>query len=370
MVSKNKILINTLFIINVVFLLAMISSNFAGITNPVTWWPFSITALIFPMLLILALITAIFWLFIKPVYSLVSVAAILFSLPNIMVSLPLNISSGLTELKSPDELRIVTWNVNLMNYSAKDDATAIIENEKIFNTLYDLNADVICLQEFFTAVIPDKTYNFIDSFYNHLGYHYSYFSKDDPKFDGKFYSGTIIFSKYKIVDSARIPFPEPIAGSIIKTGILYKNDTVDIVSTHMQNINFGRDENKGLQDSGIKNKSPGLITKLKYGYSDQVKQVANVQNVIDKSKRATIFAGDLNDVPTSYTYQNIKRNFKDAWLEKGAGFGATFNFITHTIRIDYIFYNAFFKSLQTGRIISDASDHYGIVTDLLLIPKK
>jgi len=360
-----KVLPEVLFFVTILLLILLISSNLTGMVNPSFWWPVSITGLFFPILFILAFSAGIFWLFVKPKYSLHCMVAILLCIPNILVYIPFNLSADFNESKKSTELRVVTWNVNLMNYSAKNDETAIKENEKIFTILHDLNADVICLQDFFTAVIPDKRYNFIDSFRNYMGYNYSYFSRDYPKFEGNFYSGTIIFSKYKIVDSIKIKFPKPISGSIIKIGLLYQDDTIDVVSTHLQNINFGRDEDMALKDSSHDiNKSPGFLKKLIYGYEDQMKQVSSVQKVLDKSNRPIIFAGDLNDVPTSYTYSNIKREMKDVWLQKGTGLGITFNFNKYPLRIDYIFYSDKFTCKQTKKIQSTASDHYGIITDL------
>lgn len=362
-------LVRVLFFINIPFLILLVVSNLSGQLNPSVWWPVSLSGLIFPILLLMAIVSGIGWLFIKPRYSIFCLAAIILSIPNILVSLPLHFSSPVKE-KELATLRVVSWNVNLMNYSAKDNETAIRENEKIFSRLRHLNADVICLQEFFTAVIPDKTYNFIDSIRNNMGYSFFYFSRDYPKFDGKFFSGTIIFSRYKITDSSKTFFPAPIPGSIIKTSIEYNKDTIDIVSTHLQNINFGRDANMALKDSNTAEpESLSLISKLKYGYADQVKQVSAIQKVLDSCTHPSIFAGDLNDVPTSYPYHNIRRKKKDAWLQKGTGIGSTFPFITHTLRIDYIFLNNSFEVKQTNRIISDASDHYGIVTDLLLLKK-
>jgi len=357
------------FLINSPFLILLVLSNLAGKLNPSVWWIVSLSGLLFPILLLVAIVSGIGWLFIKPKFSIYCIASIILSIPNILVSLPLHFSSPAKE-KEPATLRIVSWNVNLMNYSAKDNETAIKENEKIFSKLRDFNADVICLQEFFTAVIPDKTYNFIDSIRNDLGYPFFYFSRDHQKFEGKFFSGTIIFSRHKITDSSKKFFPAPIPGSIIKTSIHYKKDTIDIVSTHLQNINFGRDANMVLKDSNIsETKIPSAISKIKYGYADQVKQVKAIQEVLDSCTYPSIFAGDLNDVPTSYPYSNIKRKMKDAWLQKGSGTGPTFQFITRTLRIDYIFLNSLFEVKQTSRIISDASDHYGIVTDLLLKKK-
>jgi len=357
------------FLINIQFLILLVLSNFSGKLNPSVWWPISLSGLVFPVLLLIAIVSGIGWLFIKPKFSIFCLAAIILSIPNILVSLPLHFSST-HKAKESATLRVVSWNVNLMNYNAKDNKTAIRENEKIFSTLRHLNADVICLQEFFTAVIPDKTYNFIDSLRNDMGYPFFYFSRDYPKFDGKFFSGTIIFSRHKITDSSKKLFPFPIPGSIIKTSIQYNKDTIDIVSTHLQNINFGRDANMALNDSNVgKQESLSFISKIKYGYTDQVKQVRAIQKVLDSCTHPSIFTGDLNDVPTSYPYSNIKRKMKDAWLQKGTGLGPTFQFITHTLRIDYIFLNDSFEVKQTSRIISDASDHYGIVTDLLLLKK-
>ena len=367
---NKKIFLQILLIINLCFLFVLAFGSFAGKTHPVTFWPFSLAGLFFPILFTIAIASLLFWCFVKPKYALFCLAIILLSIPNIIVSFPINFKSGLKDSKKTDQLRVVTWNVNLMNYSAKNTETAIKQNEKIFKTLYELNADVICLQEMFTAVIPDKTYNFIDSFRSHMGYTYHYFSRDFPKFDGKFYSGTIILSKYKIVDSNKTSFPVTNTRSIIRAGILFQNDTIDVVSTHMQNLNLGRDLDKSIIDSTIEpGEDADFIMKLKYGYASQLTQVKTIQKVLDESKRPLIFTGDLNNVPTSYTYLNIKRKMKDAWIQQGSGRGATYKFIPNDMRIDYIFYNQFFKSIQTDRIISNASDHYGVVTDLQLIKK-
>jgi endonuclease/exonuclease/phosphatase (EEP) superfamily protein YafD len=86
--------------------------------------------------------------------------------------------------------------------------------------------------------------------------------------------------------------------------------------------------------------------------------------MIHSSKHPVIFTGDMNDVPSSYTYATIKDNLSDAWADKGFGLGRTFRFISPTLRIDYIFFSDFFNVMQAKRIITTSSDHYGLVTDL------
>jgi endonuclease/exonuclease/phosphatase family metal-dependent hydrolase len=75
--------------------------------------------------------------------------------------------------------------------------------------------------------------------------------------------------------------------------------------------------------------------------------------------------GDLNDVPGSYAYAVMRGNREDAFLQQGAGLGATFtsssSFILQllpTLRIDYIFHPKIFSTSQFligGRRLSDHS---------------
>jgi endonuclease/exonuclease/phosphatase family metal-dependent hydrolase len=363
-----KVLTQSLFFLTLLCGLLLILSNLAGRLDPARWWPVSILGLFFPVLLAMNIVACASWLFVKPRNAIIPLTSLIISIPLTIASFPLHLRSFSTT-KGRGQLRIVTWNVGLMNYSAPNEKTAIAENKKIIDALYGLDADVICLQEFFTAVIPDKKYNFIDSFARHLHFPYSFFSRDHPKFDGKFYSGTIIFSKYPIADSSKIIFPGAFGGSIIRAGLLVNNDTIDVLTTRLQNINFREDDYETLQE--IKRASgraiPGsgnIISKLRYGYAERARQVKSVQALMDRSSRPLIFTGDINDVPASYAYTNIKREMKDAWVKKGSGFGRTFRFIFPTLRIDHIFFDHSFKAVQVTRILGDASDHYGVVADL------
>ena len=365
MLNKEKI-IRYGFIINLPFLILLALSCLSGKLNPAVWWPIALTGLAFPILLLITVVSGITWLFIKPKFSLFCLLPIIINIPNILVTFPIQFTND-NEEKNSTSLRILSWNVNLLNYSAPDTETAIRENGKIFSKLRHINADVICLQEFFTAVIPDKTYNFIDSIRNSLDYPYFYFSRDYPKFDEKFFSGTLILSKYKIIDSNKFDFPNSIPGSIIKASIQYHNDTIDIVSSRLLHINFGSYENPYLKNGDkTRGKLHQSISRLKYSYADKVKQVKKLQEVLDNCKHPSIFAGDLNDIPTSYVYNNVKRNMKDVWLQKGMGAGPTFKFFTNTLRIDFIFSDRSFDVKKTDRIISTASDHYGVFSDMLL----
>jgi len=187
--------------------------------------------------------------------------------------------------------------------------------------------------------------------------------------------GNIIFNRYPIVDTQKIYYPPPFVGSIIRAGVMVGGDTVDIITTRLQSVHFERNEYKQLNDiksgtdrelSGLKN----IIAKLRLGYKRRVEQVQIVKELISRSNRPLIFTGDLNDIPVSYTYAEIRNKLNDAWVKKGYGLGRTFVYISPTLRIDQIFYNSQFTASQVKRIFAEgATDHHALVADLTLKKK-
>jgi len=363
-----KIILSVIFFATIISSLFLAISNFAHFLNPAQWWMIALTGLIFPLLLLFTIAFAIFWIFVNRKKTILPLIAILLSFPNIKTSFAFHPSSKFVETKAVNNIRIVTWNVGLMNYEAPDSATAADNNALIFNSLQELNADVICLQEFFTEVIPNSNLNFIDSITRNLNYPYHYFSYDRSQFNGAFYSGTIIFSKYKIIDTNKVVYPKPFPGSVIEAGLLVNNDTINIITTRLQSFHLETADYQALHSlkegstNGIAD-TKTIVGKLKYGYAQKVAQVNIIKQLITDSRHPVIFTADMNDVPSSYAYANIKNDMTDAWLDKGFGIGRSFRYIAPTLRIDYIFLDNNFNCTQTRRILTTSSDHNGLVAD-------
>jgi endonuclease/exonuclease/phosphatase family metal-dependent hydrolase len=357
-------------LLNICCIVLLLASNAAPYLNPATWWPVALAGLLFPVLIIATLLFFFFWLFTKPQRAVFSLLGILISIPNIITTFGVSLSSNFHAEKQKEDIRIISWNTGLMNYTAPDSNTAITNNAIIFKKLKEINADIVCLQEFFTAVLPGNHYNLIDSIVKTMHYPYYYFSRDYSKFNGNFYSGSIIFSRYPIADTVKISYPKPFASSIIKAGIIIAGDTIDIITTRLQSVHFERNEYEELNKiktgsdsafAGTKN----IIQKLRLAYRRRTEQVNIVKGIITASKRPLIFTGDLNDVPVSYTYAQVKNNLKDAWINKGAGLGRTFVYLSPTLRIDQLFFSNHFNSRQVKRVFAEgASDHHALVADL------
>ncbi|RYY51220.1 MAG: hypothetical protein EOO06_01395 [Chitinophagaceae bacterium] len=367
-----------LLILNLGCIVAALMGAAAPYINPVKFWPVAIAGLGFPFAAAAMLIFAFIWLLLKPRWSIFSLIGILLCTPAFIASFGTNIFSSFKKAKAPHSIRLLSWNVGLMNYTEVDTVLAKKNNATIFEKIKAADADILCLQEFFTEIIPGNHYNVMDSLANTLGYPYYYFSRDVPKVDGNFFSGSIIFSRHKIIDSSKSVFPLPglYSGSIIRTGILIGTDTINVFTSRLQLMRFQGDEYRQLQNiktvSGNSiSDTKSIIGKLRYGYYFLSQQAEFVRTVLDSSYRPYLFAGDLNNIPLSYTYGKVKGKLNDAWAKKGKGFGRTFQYISPTLRLDHLFYDEHFKLGQVTRILEDGeTDHHGLLGDFTIKAKR
>lgn len=358
---------------NVFFAVCLLLASIAPYCKAEKCWPIAILGLVFPFLLIINIFFIPFWIFIKKKWSMLSILTFLIALPQLFNTLAFNPGNDFHYQKNEKQLRILSWNVGLMNYTALDSNEAIRENLKILDEIKKSNADVVCLQEFFSAVVPGNHYNILDSISRTLQYPYQYFSYDFPKFNGNFYTGNVIYSRYPIIDTAKYNFPKPFGGSLLQAKILFNNDTLNIFTTRMQMMLFKQAEYealykiKHLKDNDLSG-SKDLVSKLKFGYKQRSLTLAIIHEQIKKAQGPVFFMGDLNDVPTSYSYKTVKQDMKDAWLQKGFGLGRTYNQLSPTLRIDYLFYSKQIKNKQYKQIKSSGSDHYGSISDYEILP--
>jgi endonuclease/exonuclease/phosphatase family metal-dependent hydrolase len=96
-------------------------------------------------------------------------------------------------------------------------------------------------------------------------------------------------------------------------------------------------------------------------------QAATIQAQLAKSPYPTIITGDFNDVPSSYTYKQIKGKMQDAFLKKGFGIGATYMNLSPTLRIDYIMADKRWQVKGWESLDENLSDHHMIMADLQLV---
>ena len=345
-----------------VFIIACLSPYI----NPANWWFFGFTGLIVPYLIVLLFFTTIFWLIAKPVIAWIPFISLCFGWQQLGVVFAWHAGAGFNKKKHTQNIRIVDWNVRSFNGLSKNiDAKRLTRNE-VAEIITNMQADIVCLQEFNSSTQRDYADN-ISLFTKAFPYYF--FSRDYLRNKGNYHSGSIIFSKYPIIDSGKTKFP--IAESLIFADILKGNDTIRVFNTHLQSFKFKKEDYIDIekikeQDEETLSASKNIFNKMKLAFTRRGVQSDIVRSQRDLSNLPSIVTGDFNDVPNSYTSFNIKGNWQDCFLKKDFGIGKTYLSLAPTLRIDYFLADNRFSVKQFDMVDEDLSDHMMLVTDLRL----
>lgn len=348
------------------FILACISS----FINPTKFWFGGILSLAIPYLAIILLFAFIFWLAMKPAISLIPLVSLLIGWQQIDAAFAFRFKTMFTtDIEQKKGLRIVSWNVGSMYGVSNDREAKQRDRIEIAKSIVDLRPDIVCLQEFNHSETQGAQADNIGLFKEDYPYHF--FSKDIDKRNGFYQAGSIIFSKYPIIDSAKIDYPQGISESFIYTDILYQSDTIRVYNIHLQSYKFSPEDYEEINTiqqnkQSVFSSSGGVARKMKHAFQKRGVQADIIRSHIDSSDRKHIVCGDFNDVPGSYTYFRIRHKNSDAFLKKSWGIGRTFYSIAPTLRIDYILPDDHFNVMQFDRIDEDLSDHLLLVSDLTM----
>jgi endonuclease/exonuclease/phosphatase family metal-dependent hydrolase len=355
-----RIVKTTLITINVIICVLFLIACLSPFMNPARWWLIGFTGLIVPYLLLVLIFFVFFWLIVKPRHVWIVLLTLALGWQQISVVFGWHPGAGFSKKRQEAGLRIVDWNVQSFNGLSKSVPNTAAD---LARTIIKQEPDVICLQEFNTASNADNIALFKEQYWYH------YFSKDYRRANGTYQSGCIIFSKFPIIDSGRVPYP--VAESLIYADIVKGNDTIRVYTTHLQSFKFQKADYNDLekirdQDEETITASKSIMRKMKLAFQRRGIQAKMVRTEIDKSPYPSVICGDFNDVPNSYAYFHIKGERQDVFLKKGFGIGRSFIALAPTLRIDYILPTRQFTVKQFDMVDENQSDHIMLVTDLVL----
>jgi endonuclease/exonuclease/phosphatase family metal-dependent hydrolase len=292
------------------------------------------------MLIILNVLFVLFW-FLKSKKQLLTSLFVLILGYSFVFSL-YKFSSP-NNVEDDNDLTIMNYNVRLFNLynwlPEKDIETQIV------SLIKEEQPDIICFQEY----IPHDDVDL--SFYK---YKYEELSGQRVK------NGQAIFSKYPIIKSGSINFPNT-ENNAIYADIVKGVDTIRIYNVHLQSSGINPDvENLNTENS------ERLFKRVVKTFQRQQSQAELFINHKESSPYKMIVTGDFNNTPYSYVYRKIKDNLIDAFEEAGNGFGRTFDFKYFPVRIDFILVDESFKVNVFKSYKEKLSDHYPILARVSL----
>ena len=211
-------------------------------------------------------------------------------------------------------LKILSYNVHLFNAYEQNSTENV--SETISEILGSKKPDIICIQEYYRGQKLD---------FSAYPFQYIHFKKTKNK-KGELKEnvlGHAILSKYPIVNKGAFDFKATYNNSIY-VDILKAQDTIRIYNLHIKSIGI-LPKVSYLQETN----TTKLLGRMSNNFVGQQTHVEEILAHSANSPYPVLFSGDFNNTPFSYIYRKMKKDMKDAYLERGNGLGTTF-YLIHT----------------------------------------
>lgn len=362
--SRELSLFNRILLwVNYLLVVALLISVSAKYISPHLFWLIAFFGLGFPYIVLLNLLFVIYWLCQFRREALISMIMILLCFFTVKNYVQITFSNK----GSNNDIKVTSYNSMLFDlYNWSKNAQS---RQQILNQLQEINPDILCLQEFYNSNKMKEYYN-IDTVLNTLNTKYYHVEYTSIAHEHNHF-GIATFSKYPIVNRGKIVFNTKSNNICIYTDVLIAKDTVRIYNMHLQSISFSKKDYTfigDLQDDDdakdeLEN-SKSILRRLKRAFVKRAAQAELIHASIKSCKYKIILCGDFNDTPASYSYNLISDDLKDAFVEKGSGFGRTYAGKFPQFRIDYIFHSKDMKCTQFTRSEETFTDHFPITAYL------
>ena len=348
-----------LLIINLILAVLMLASTMAGKIAPSDSMIVSLLSYGYLYFLIANALFVVVWLCFKSKWFLLSVVAIVARWSYV----PLYFQVGGNEAYEPQEgervLKVMTFNAHHFNGVELDGEGSDSNMLSFLEMVDEEQPDVLSMQEYIgkggdvhlTQMLEERGYGHMASGY-----------------DNGSMTGEVVFSKLPIVRVVRIEGP-----SKLYVNLLWETDTLRLYCLHLNS--YGLDESDHKQIENISHGNVDSLTgrstlqKFRRTIMNHEREWGVLEEYFEKRNRMTIVAGDFNETPASYFYQQCRRYFDDSYCIEGQGFSTTYHG-TFTkrrattfpaYRIDMIVHTRDLQTVAYKRIKSEISDHHPVV---------
>ncbi|MDD3037768.1 endonuclease/exonuclease/phosphatase family protein [Bacteroides sp.] len=259
-----------------------------------------------------------------------------------------------TQTKSNTFLTLATYNVDSFNQEHTG-----FSCKEIAEYMKNLGVDIFCFQEF--GINKEFGVDSLYTAFSEWSYHYIPSSPE-----GEQLLQLAVFSRYPIKDQQLITYPESDNCSLW-CDIEINERTIRLFNNHLQTTDVSSNKRKLVKELNADNSDRveyaviTLTNGLHNNFKKRAAQAEQINQLITVSPYPTLVCGDLNSLPSSYTYRTIKGNLNDGFQTCGHGYMYTFHYFKHLLRIDYIFHSHEFEGVDYFSPYLNYSDHNPVV---------
>ncbi len=332
-----------------------ILAAFSGRFEPSLHPYMALSGLGLPMLLIVCLLVSAAWGIARRWWSLVPLLAIACSWNYLSATFQMPwFHPGKDDVRH--QLKVATYNVHnfgkeITGYSCKEIARLMRENE----------VDVICLQEM------GGNRNFTtDSIVRTFGHwKYSYLPTSGQSLP------IAVFSRYPLCGQRFISHPDSHNSSLV-CDLLVGRDTIRLLNNHLQTTSVNQNRGKWQQEFSTNDRKreveamENAAGTLLENFAKRTAQTQALCDIVRQSPHPVILCGDLNSIPSSYTYHILSGLLKDGFKEGGTGYMYTYRLAKRLLRIDYVFHSPELRCTSYRSPDWDlCSDHNPVLSELV-----
>lgn len=299
----------------------------------------SVLSLSVPFLIILNILFLIYWLL--QVKKQLLLSLIILFVGFIFLS-PLYKFSSSKNIEDENNIKVMNYNVRLFNVFKWIKEENV--DQKIVDFINEKQPDILSIQEYRR-----------DEDINLSGY-----EKFEVISGQKVKNGQAIFSKFPIINSGSIEFPNSFNNAIY-VDVVKNKDTIRVYNVHLQSMKIDANAD------ALKNEtSENLYRRVSKTFTMQQLQAEQFLEHKSKCPYKMIICGDFNNTAYSYVYKEIKGDLQDAFVEAGNAFGRTYDIRFFPVRIDFLLVDDAFEvnSFKTFDVV--LSDHYPIMAKVKL----
>ena len=330
-----------IFIINTIVALLLLLSYGLSFLPPKQFGVLSVLSLGVPVFIIFNVLFSVYWLFKLKRQVLMSTTVLL---------LGFNYLTSMYQITGEEQpihdtsFKVMSYNVRLFNLFNWIEDNGV--DVKIGRFIKAQQPDILCLQEY----RQNKAFELSEY------YKFERLGGEQVK------SGQAIYSKFPIINSGAIEFPNT-SNDAIFVDVVHKTDTLRVYNLHLQSSKID------ASVESLKNQSSeNLFKRLSKTFQVQQSQAALVIDHIGESPYHSIITGDFNNTAYSYVYNAIKGDFQDTFETAGQGFGSTYDFKFFPFRIDFIMAKSEVEVNRYETFDVKYSDHLPIQATLNLHP--
>ena len=329
------------------------------------FWPVVFGAVTTPVALAATALLALYWLRRNWRVALFPIIALALTWPHVQRGLALHFGQAAAmQLAAPKKagiphssffiphsntVSLLSANVRIFNVYAQLRDPNFASSKGAISWLATSPADVLCLQEYYNEPGGSKADGSVFRTEEYLGRDSGRHAFVSPSLTNAIGAefGLAIFSRFVIVRRGTIPFGRlslnhgmwaDLARPAARTG-RGRADTIRVFNVHLQSMSMDDADIATATESstGLRQKAPNLLRRFRNGAVVRGTQVDTVLARVARSPYPVLLAGDLNDLPYSYTYDQLADHLQNAWATVGLGLGVTYNGRLPWLRIDQQF---------------------------------